>query len=509
MVNILKKIIAFIIIITISFDCLAAAVSDNDGSAFITKSEFDSLKNDFQAQIDQYNTSIDSKIDTAIAAYLAGIKVSTKTTLKSILTQINSYGYNYGSLEGFPFTNGNIDLSCTTQTPRVNAVGVFCYQNLSCSDTMWVGAHHAGGIRTFQNLRTGAGTAWEFTTLNGYKCLTKFMNVYQILDFSISDAPAWHNTANYGLAHTYSSSIRNRSTNLNTETVNGWNGGFLYRNSSGSYTSTGLSSGAAYLTLSKSIYNTNNSANKGYAAPINTIATSGTGRVGYGYESGTVLGDILTTKDPISGSSSLTDNYQVKFPNSLYYAHYGGTCRFQSAYGNTHWPVTTAAYEHLYWYKQFVNTSSFNLTGVYVYPATMAYGEGVRYYNGLPVCTNKSSKGTLTFKMKPVTTSSGATRVDLCFRSEKFANGLPTSDSAKNIKNIKYKAASATDYQTSTSLGVCENLVPGTEYQFEIQDFPDNSTLWVKPNRVQRNTESTQVYAYLTTVDDIVIESDK
>jgi hypothetical protein len=56
---------------------------------------------------------------------------------------------------------------------------------------------------------------------------------------------------------------------------------------------------------------------------------------------------------------------------------------------------------------------------------------------------------------------------------------------------------------------VCENLVPGTEYQFEIQDFPDNSTLWVKPNRVQRNTATTQVYAYLTTVDDIVIESEK
>lgn len=178
-------------------------------------------------------------------------------------------------------------------------------------------------------------------------------------------------------------------------------------------------------------------------------------------------------------------------------------------FSDTRIPATSYAYEHLYWNKHFVNTSRFALTDLYIYPATMAYGEGVRYYNGLPVCTNKSSKGTLTFKMKPVTTSSGATRVDLCFRSEKFANGLPTSDSAKNIKNIKYKAASATDYQTSTSLGVCENLVPGTEYQFEIQDFPDNSTLWVKPNRVQRNSESTQVYAYLTTVDDIVIESDK
>ena len=38
----------------------AAVVADNDGSAFITKAEFDSLKNNFQSQIDAYNSNIDS-----------------------------------------------------------------------------------------------------------------------------------------------------------------------------------------------------------------------------------------------------------------------------------------------------------------------------------------------------------------------------------------------------------------------------------------------------------------
>ena len=50
------------------------------GSDFITKAEFDSLKNNFQSQIDQYNSSIDSKIDGAIATYLAGVKLATVTT---------------------------------------------------------------------------------------------------------------------------------------------------------------------------------------------------------------------------------------------------------------------------------------------------------------------------------------------------------------------------------------------------------------------------------------------
>ncbi len=64
---------------------MAAVVSDNDGSAFITKAEFDSLKNDFQNQIDSYNTEIDSKIDAAIASYLAGV------TLGSQVTLVNNY----------------------------------------------------------------------------------------------------------------------------------------------------------------------------------------------------------------------------------------------------------------------------------------------------------------------------------------------------------------------------------------------------------------------------------
>ena len=55
----------------------AAVVSDNDGSAFISKAEFDSLKNDFQSQLNQYNSNIDNKIDVAISSYLTGTKMET------------------------------------------------------------------------------------------------------------------------------------------------------------------------------------------------------------------------------------------------------------------------------------------------------------------------------------------------------------------------------------------------------------------------------------------------
>ena len=75
-----KKILSILIVIVLfSNVCLSAVVSDNDGSAFITKAEFDSLKNNFQSQIDSYNTNIDNKIDNSIASYLAGIKIDQKS----------------------------------------------------------------------------------------------------------------------------------------------------------------------------------------------------------------------------------------------------------------------------------------------------------------------------------------------------------------------------------------------------------------------------------------------
>ena len=84
-----KKALCLIFAFLLSIESFAAAVSDNDGSAFITKAEFDSLKNDFQSKLDAYNTNIDSKIDNAIASYLSGLKVETETYsdgyLKSII----------------------------------------------------------------------------------------------------------------------------------------------------------------------------------------------------------------------------------------------------------------------------------------------------------------------------------------------------------------------------------------------------------------------------------------
>lgn len=73
-----KRFISVVLLVIISSisNIFATSISDNDGSAFITKAEFDALKSQFQAQIDTYNQGIDSKIDNAIASYLSGVKTN-------------------------------------------------------------------------------------------------------------------------------------------------------------------------------------------------------------------------------------------------------------------------------------------------------------------------------------------------------------------------------------------------------------------------------------------------
>ena len=108
----------------------AAIVSDNDGSAFITKAEFDSLKNDFQTQINQYNTSIDNKIDGAIAAYLAGIQVAKKSTLKSLIENLSADRRTFRSASWNNYNSRNV-VAGDAGIQIVRMRGFFNFVNIS------------------------------------------------------------------------------------------------------------------------------------------------------------------------------------------------------------------------------------------------------------------------------------------------------------------------------------------------------------------------------------------
>ena len=93
--KLLKKILVFCLVISFSYESFAAVVSDNDGAAFITKAEFDSMKQIFQQEIDKFNINIDNKIESAIAGYLSGVKNAKETYLDSMLNKVNALAEDY------------------------------------------------------------------------------------------------------------------------------------------------------------------------------------------------------------------------------------------------------------------------------------------------------------------------------------------------------------------------------------------------------------------------------
>ena len=112
-----KKIIVGILILNIFINVtFAAVVSDNDGAAFIPKAEFDSLKNTFQSEINEFNTNIDNKISNAISSYLAGVrqektsKLSTAFVLDGDENKIICVGKtnNFNNMTNELYTNDNI-----------------------------------------------------------------------------------------------------------------------------------------------------------------------------------------------------------------------------------------------------------------------------------------------------------------------------------------------------------------------------------------------------------------
>ena len=84
-----KYIVSILLAISlISFNAISSVVSDSDGSAFVTKAEFEALKQGFASQVENYNSSIDGKIDGAIASYLAGISLTRTETAKANISFI-------------------------------------------------------------------------------------------------------------------------------------------------------------------------------------------------------------------------------------------------------------------------------------------------------------------------------------------------------------------------------------------------------------------------------------
>ena len=135
---IMKKTLCIVVAILLSIECFAAVVSDNDGSAFVTKEEFENLKLDFNKQIDKYNSSIDNKIDGSIANYLKGITLNSQPT-----NLIKSFEATTGKKQTWMYAlpgNGTSTVTNDLIQTVVCELAVKRINNLSTKQSKWEGA---------------------------------------------------------------------------------------------------------------------------------------------------------------------------------------------------------------------------------------------------------------------------------------------------------------------------------------------------------------------------------
>ena len=158
-------------------ETFAAIVADNDGSVFVTKAEFENLKNNFNSQINQYNQSIDQRIDGSISSYIAGVKVQDEP--------VNLYE-NYYNLTGKKpvFLNQMQGTGSDTSIGAVNIKvnreqAVNKFTNLYFATSLWTdgGSRHTGDAALYFN----SAPNWD----NGYNT---WKTVWQIKQHDFSGA---------------------------------------------------------------------------------------------------------------------------------------------------------------------------------------------------------------------------------------------------------------------------------------------------------------------------------
>lgn len=76
----IKRITALLVIAALNVHTFAST-SSNDGSAFITKADFDELVVDFNNKMSEYQSALNAKIDNAVANYIAGMSVVSTQTI--------------------------------------------------------------------------------------------------------------------------------------------------------------------------------------------------------------------------------------------------------------------------------------------------------------------------------------------------------------------------------------------------------------------------------------------
>ena len=481
-----------------------AVVSDNDGSAFITKAEFDSLKNDFQSQIDQYNSAIDSKIDNAIASYLAGISVSKSIKLVDEIELARDNSVN-------DVTFALWQMPATTKHVADARGGFYVSRDVGSGTDRDAGKVH--GFHIISNMRASGYIIYqEYLGLNNAGSKSDYTSAYYFVNFpfarlddssyqSIGNTEDWclvselrnrvyftlkttYNSFSIGHFPSYSSNWRidfyhPETKNLLTD----FTSADTTKNGPGSYTWSSpihiCNTNASPISSINHIWSFNDEANDVIQNNFlnyniaGSIPNTTTNCVDFSYRDKYVDGstfNYMLQKNPPSttthnGGNSGSEIFIMRWNGSSDENWYDGSTRYEAMNDYTfNFKWNTQKNYNLNWTR---------LTNKY-------YCEklGVPYYKyyGIPICTTTNKPGKLKLKLKFTnnrTDSGSPLSFTYQIMDKKFSNGVMPIDDIEN------------GYNHVLMRGVVSDGNATYEVEFELDknkiwDFSNGDTLYLK-----------------------------
>ena len=465
--NIIRKVFTIVLIsILIAFDSLAAAVSDNDGSAFISKAEFDSLKNTFQAQIDSYNASIDNKIDSAISEYLAGIMVDKSQTINTgFVLEGNSKSVVFVGKTNV-FNNMTNDLRCTDRIFNIYC-GVYGTSSYFIQD-----AYDTFSFESY--LEKGNTSNFLVVLDDNYDVLSFKRNV------QMNSSRVW---VGYSTTHANNGFFwRSISQRLKVPEAitNSTNAYIDSNNATGIGTRRGGSADATYTTKVTQYKNFSDNGNPNgglnqdiFMTPVETknlttvvsvcdVSITGTD---YGtnlhWPNGSANKIKFTRKE--WGSKDLITAYSTSLQNYTY------SLKIRNCGGPTAHGLYSNFSPVVQGYGVAFNHGNGYVTAIGYKKLRNAWGSTYRYAGGFPIYS-KFKNGTLDITLK------ANANVGIAFTNASNVD-FPSS-TATRVKKFKYKVSgSAGEYIEASTL----NLTSGTTYNFKINTL-NNEQLFLTAN---------------------------
>ena len=167
-----------------------AAVGGNDGSAFVTKAEFDALVNTFNEQMDNYESNLKTRIDGQIANYLASISNEITIQVTPLVNRLQDGGVYKFSVWNDPGSN----VTGRYVTWRGSLGGQYDGRQDGCAWTFSGTTNNQSEtnnhVRLFQNDYMGyqvyIGTAYPYLTTTWALSGTVVLTTYGAITFGTS-----------------------------------------------------------------------------------------------------------------------------------------------------------------------------------------------------------------------------------------------------------------------------------------------------------------------------------